>query len=143
MQIGQAQVVRSDWLDRNPLIVTRQYDAEPTQSSKVLRWTYTVPVNRKAFISSLLLSVRMLQGGVSTAMYTQALIMIQPSGGADVDVHSVGMEVSAVGDNAIVTVSDAGLLSAGDQITFYSVNTVDGPDFIRYIGTLILTEFDA
>ncbi len=50
MIIGQSRVVRPDWYDRSPKNVARAMDTVTSPHALILRTTYTVPANKRAFL---------------------------------------------------------------------------------------------
>ena len=52
--IGQSQVVRSEWYDRNPLVITETFWNETGPHGSITRWTYTIPAGRRCMIMSTL-----------------------------------------------------------------------------------------
>lgn len=49
-----AQISINQFFDRNPLTVDQNYQSQTAPHAQTVRWTYTVPANRKAFVSNVI-----------------------------------------------------------------------------------------
>lgn len=61
MRLGQTQIIRSEYYDRNPLAVNRFFGGPLGPHTPQIRWTYTVPVDRAMKIDSITVSARRAQ----------------------------------------------------------------------------------
>jgi len=79
MLIGQAQIVRSEWYDRNPITISRSYSALVAGPGSALGFSYIVPANRMCWISGISCSL-FRNGAATTADYAVLTIAIHRSG---------------------------------------------------------------
>jgi hypothetical protein len=143
MRVGpQPIIARPAWYDRNPSIQVKNYSAtEMFPHFITLRWSYTVPSGKKAFLE--LGDIEVVRAAAATTVgRVKAAITYTPSGGSEVNVIVVEIRTNGVGDRAGKTLGQAFVMSAGDSINAYTEDTSSGGSIDYYLSAKI-TEFDA
>ena len=143
MRVGpQPIIARPAWYDRNPSIQVKNYSAAGVAPhTSTLRWSYTVPSGKKAFLE--LADIEVVRATAATTVgMVSAGITYTPSGGSEVNVIVVEIRTNGVGDRAGKTVGQAFVMSAGDSIKAYTTDTSTGGT-IDYTMSAKITEFDA
>lgn len=141
MQLGQAQVVRSNWYDRTPLPIWMQYHNARPPHALATRVTYTVPVGRKFNLGTLAISMnRHTVAAPVDVASIYANVNIEGGGlGQGLEIESYLNTVGPIGINKSI---GGIILGAG------SVISVDTSDFstgglVYYSIVIIGTEYDA
>jgi hypothetical protein len=143
MRLSNAQAVaRPNPYDRNGTAKTSTAltgGAAPHAITQ--RWSYTVPVGRKAFIEAFF---ALVQRNTAAAPVGAAAVIMQytPVGGAATRVLDVWVSSNGVGDTALQTPTNFGFMQAGDVLTASDQDSSTGGT-VTYVQTAKYTEFDA
>jgi len=141
MQLGQAQVVRSDWHDRTPSPILLQVNGGFAPHADTVRFTYTVPANRKAFIESFISSlfVNVLQ---TTHQNTNSFVRADIAGAGFIMLAKHHLYSGAVYQGNDMTAKIGLLLNAGDIIEGQTGDNSAGGN-VSHIFSVNGVEFDA
>ena len=140
-EIGQSQIIRSPWYDRNPLVITRSFSSILGPHAAFAHWIYTVPANRKCMISSTMVGgFRFTNPSVSgewlvSININNASELVEFISFASNIGESFGIASNFVQGNQI-------LLSAGDAIRGFTSDVATGGS-VRLAVSMGGTEFDA
>lgn len=141
MQVGQAQIVRSEWYDRSPLPITESYYALLTGHGVTQRILYTVPANRVLRLGSVFMNMsRVIINTGADAAYIDFNIYD--------DTPTLLSESRLLGlDNVFLAKTDMSLspdiiLPAGYEVRIYTSDKGIGGS-IEYAASFSGTEYDA
>lgn len=141
MQLGQAQVVRSNWYDRAILFDNEYFSGDYSNHALTERFSYTVPPNRSARI--VIPYMHLTRDTITAATAVSYLRYgYTPDGGAEQTLILFRNSVGSIDIPVQATPGFIGNFSAGDEITLSSFNSDVGGVVI--MGTsLCWTEYDA
>lgn len=141
MQLGQAQIVRSNWYDRARLFVNAMFAGNLSPHSEVDRVNYTVPSNRVARVVFSPITCVRTNAASASASY-KVIYYFTPSGGSEVVLGIFfGLGNLTYVYNTI-NVRGEMLIESGDNLRFTSedLSTLGNVSF--NFGAMI-TEYDA
>lgn len=141
MRGGNAANPRQAWYDRNPLAVWKVYSAAIAPAGATVRWSYTVPVVRKAYLEGGQASV-LRQTVAAPVDIAQAFVRYTPSGGSGGPLAQANLLNNAVGALDTQNISSSVLGFAGDLFEGVTVDASTGGTMVVRI-TAKFTEFDA
>jgi hypothetical protein len=132
---------RLDWYDRTPLAVMNNYQQTVAPHVTTVRWSYTVPAGRKAYLETAHCSL--LRAVVAApANFAAVQQKYTPSGGSTGVYVISGINTNNVGDQFALQVGASFLGFAGDAFEGSTVDqSVGGTTIMRNFAKL--TEFDA
>jgi len=140
MKFGFPGGPRLEWYDRNP--VAKHYASNPSSvapHSATVRWIYTVPSGKKAFISILQAGVTR-QTAATTLGQAYAAIYLTISAVSDV-ILAANLNDNTVGAKNVL-VASGGVLNAGDSIYGQTMDISTGGTCM-YNVNYYTTEFNA
>lgn len=142
MRLSNTQAVaRPSYYDRNEVPKSFRYIATVAPHTTTVRWTYTVPVGKKAWMDSALAWL-----GRATAAAPVALafgwVRYTPSGGSATTMVNTTLATNGVNDNQQSLLSSLGAMVAGDVVEGLTVDTSTGGT-VTYDVNLKYAEFDA
>lgn len=137
----QGQQNRTEWYDRNPLSRALEYAAAGIgPHAETVRFTYTVPANRKFYLE--VSSAIVIRDGVAAApAWLQATISIILLG-LSPNVATGRFINGAVGANSMSLLGASAIVLAGESIRGSTQDT-SGDGTVRYALDFKGTEFDA
>lgn len=142
MRVGFPGGPRLEWYDRNAQFLLTSWntlDAGPHATT--MRWSYTVPTGKKAFIESYEIFEQIV-----TAAGTPGTRIIQlritPSGGSITVWVFLVLKSNNPGDTQSVFAGHSGILLAGDVLQSDTYDDSTGGT-VAYIASSKITEFDA
>ena len=141
MQIGQAQVVRSDWYDRAPLPIAKNYVSLIGPHLQTQRISYVVPANRVLKFSSYQHVI--VRGAAATTVgFVQVLVQIYDTTPALVGNFEYQFQDNTMSPEKVVHHCIDMLIPAGYEVR---ISTIDGSvgGLIRYALNLSGTEYNA
>jgi hypothetical protein len=142
MRTWQTIIGRPAWYDRNPthkLLSWGQLNVAP--HGETVRWTYTVPAGKKAFVESVFAYLRR-SAAATTVGRAAVVIWITPSGGSAAILIDVEILTNNVGDSDRQGVGQSLILLPGDTIEARTVDISTGGT-VNYSAAAKITEFDA
>lgn len=132
---------RAAYYDRNPLDVVNQYIAAIAPASLTVRWTYTVPAARKAYVESAFnLCIR--ETVATTAGDAWSEVTVTPNGGANTFLGAAVFNGNVVGNQGQSSLGSVGLLQAGDALIGKTLDNSSGGT-VQFAVASKATEFDA
>lgn len=134
--------VSTDWYDRNPVHIARNYAASgvaPHGSTQ--RWTYTVPAGKKAFIEHTVLHAFRNTAAAPVGEVNLAIV-VTPAAAAAVEYTIRRFFNNTVGAEIQSEASQGGILLAGDAIEARTSDASTGGSMAYNINAK-MTEFDA
>lgn len=141
MQLGQAQVVRSNWYDRSPSPIAEYFSVTDSGHGKTLRASYTVPADRVAHISQIHATV--WRSTVASAVNNVfSHYEIDNESGILQATNRLYQYGNAVGDTEHRVWTPDMLLPEGWTVELFTQDQSTGGD-MWYILTLLGTEYDA
>lgn len=132
-------LLRQNYYDRNPLVVTRSFfGAALAPHVQVMRWSYTVPVNRKFFLEVAFAQV-IRSGAGATFGFINDWVGI-----ASDPAYYFSAATTAVNppDRQVSIVGAAGYFNAGDSLQGWTVDNSNGGDGTHWLN-IKGTEYDA
>ena len=137
VRVGFPGGPRLEWYDRNPQIQRQRYLHDGlAPHAATLRFSYTVPTGKKAYINMLLVALLRVTAA-TTVGEAKGYFIIE--GSESLMVHLWG---NAVNDGRELVGGAGALLSAGEVITAYTGDASEGGT-IMYFLSLLAVEFDA
>lgn len=142
VQVGFPGGPRLEWYDRNPKrVVDKWFSYSIGPHALTVRWSYTVPTGKNAFIERLISKIYRAEAATSGAL-VYAHINITPFGEAPATMVWAHTRTNLVGDMDRGAVGHCGVLSAGDEIKA-STSDVSTGGSLDYLLACKITEFDA
>jgi len=142
MKVSSFAVARPVYYDRNSATKGRTYGASGiAPHSTTVRWTYTVPAGKAAYVESL--NAMVFRDGTATvANIAQMLIYIQTTDTATTIQLQVREYKSTLYIPNITSQSNIAFIKAGDVVYAASADPSTGGTY-TYTADMKLTEFDA
>lgn len=142
MRITSSQFAsRPDYFDRNPIIRWQQYVAAGiAPHGGTVRWTYTVPAGKKAYLENGFMQTRR-DSVAAPAGQALASIRYTPNGGTIARFAATDVSTNAVGDKDAVVLGPLALLMVGDVVDSLTQDGSTG-GVMTHIATAKITEFD-
>ena len=141
MQLGQAQIVRSNWYDRARLFVNGMYSGSPGPHADTNRLDYTVPANRVARVTLSPINL-MRTNAPSVNNLVNVRYWFTPSGESEVLLASHIVFDASTYVRWVIHVSGNMLIEAGDRLRFSSYDLSTGGAVSYNFGCSII-EYDA
>jgi len=141
-EISEIKKVRGlHWFDRNPTPINRSWSGSAVAPhSPTVRWTYTVPANKIAFLE--LAFAHVLRRSASTVLGEVACeFFYTPNGGSTLPTLRALIFDNTVGARAHVNVGQALIMNEGDLLEGMSYDDSNGGTTIMEVNAK-LTEFD-
>ena len=138
-----AQVLRTvPWYDRNPKSVFKRYSAtDVAPHAQTLRWTYTVPKGKKAFVEYMGIRIERITAA-GTPAEVIVCIDLEIEGLASMSFMIAVLVTNNVGDTDRDSIGQSLILNAGEVLRSYTTDLSTGGT-MRYLTVAKITEFDA
>lgn len=141
MQLGQAQIVRSEWYDRSPLTKCLYYSSNHSPLADTLRISYEVPANRVLRVGGMGCNLRRtLVAGV--VGYATMWVAIDEGIAFPIAAHRVSLGTNILEDSAYGSINGDLLVTAGNRIAIWTGDSSTGGT-IHFFGGIFATEYDA
>jgi len=135
-------LARPGWYDRNPVRLFQYYKGDGVAPhSSTLRWTYTVPAGKKAWVELLVNRVKR-SGAATTPDAVLSQIYLTPYGGSISTLLYVFFNSNTLGAGDTIIVPASMMLGAGDVLSAYTQDASTG-GLVDYLVSAKITEFDA
>jgi len=133
---------RLDWYDRNPGNQRQLYAvAGVAPHLETIRWTYTVPAAKKAWISAAFVAARRATAA-TTAGEVRARVVFAPSGGQYGSIIMARIFGNVVNDQDKAAFGPGMMMQATDQLLGLTMDLSTGGT-IDYEVTAVIVEFGA
>lgn len=141
MRLESSSPFTFDWQDRSPLTLDFGWTGAVQNDPLTVRFGYTVPAGRRAWIGSLQITTQVITAGPAGS-WCRALATIRPAGSA---LRNVGGSITS--SSALASVDRAAaavgsFLAAGDRVEFTTV-TSEPTAVVQVFSGLVGMEFDA
>ena len=141
MQLGQAQIVRSNWYDRAPLNVNGMYTNQLVPHAAIDRINYTVPNNRRARVTLSDINVMRMTAAAPVGNY-RVPYFFTPNGGGEVLLGIFSRADNTLYNHQYTHFNGLMILSEGDNLRFESADFSTAGSLIFTFGCTIF-EYDA
>lgn len=142
MRQGNLLPGKPNWYDRNPSANFKTYwVAAGGPHSTTIRWTYTVPTNKKTLVDAVSTYVRRASAATS-ASFVGVIIEIDPTGGSFEMICVSFMNGNVIDGGMNAEFGQAGTLNPGSVIQCRTFDSSTGGQ-INMLGAAKLTTFDA
>ena len=142
MRFVISPVNASPWYDRNPTYPDAGWTgAVQNDGAGTVRWSYTVPANRRAAITALAVTAHCTTAGAAGA-WCRAGITIQPSGGTARQVCMAVVDAGTLGAVFRASIDGPVILGTGDIVQCTTV-TSDAVSVTQVFTGGVFLEFDA
>lgn len=132
---------RPAWYDRNPAGQNNIYTNTVAPHAETDRWTYTVPSNKKAWLSTVCLQMTRVTVAAPIGKY-YALMYYQPAGGSNFAFLYISSFANVAGDERLLTISPQMGLIAGDRLDCATQDLSTGGT-VEYFEAATVATFDA
>lgn len=141
MQLGQAQVVRSNWYDRGLTMKEYASTLSPAVAGFTVRESYTVPANRAAIVTMLPISLRRNIASAPVGLYS-SYYGITPVGDAISYFGKAASVKNGVDDLTEHPINTRIRMVAGDKLDWITADNSTGGS-VTFTGGFIVNEYDA
>lgn len=136
------QVARPYYFDRNQKTQSQVYNVQAVAPhGQTTRFTYTVPVGRKAYIETGLCYIRRAVAATAALFAEGAITQVVDQGGGTY-LASARLVSNVIDRDMQMTANGAGLLNPGNSVSGISSDGSNGGS-VDYFLSLKVTEFDA